>query len=150
VNQRVLNLTKLIDYINDQDNFDIFYHQYGNQDFFLDISQYDMWNFNTEYKTNFICGLSMIQCVNNLYEMIEVKDKYIVKDCCLQETYTGDKNYDHPNVNNIDELIKFENDWLGGKINFTFFDNSPNNDGTGEWTTGNFKKINYIKFKDIV
>ena len=67
----------------------------------------------------------------------------------MQEVYTGDTNYDHPNVDNIEDLVKFENDWLNGKIRFRFFDNSPNNDGRGEWKSGNFEKVNYVSLKEI-
>jgi hypothetical protein len=149
IDDRISNLSNLIGYIKQQDNFDMFYHQYGNQEFYFDTSDLETWNF-TDYDVYYFSGLSMTQCVHSLYCAVPKLNKYIVSDCCIQEVYTGDTNYDHPNVDNIEDLVKFENDWLNGKIRFMFFDNSSTNDGRGEWKSGDFEKVNYITSEEMI
>ena len=90
--------------------------------------------------------------VHHLKKFINSDKKFIIKDCCFQEWYTYDdsNNPDHPKVNTIQELIKFENDFLDGKMRFKFYDNSPGNDGSGEWDYGEYEKLHTIKSEDLL
>ena len=57
--------------------------------------------------------------------------------CCSQPFYT-----------NVTK--SFENDFLDGKMRFKFYDNSPGNDGSGEWVYGEFEKIYTINTVDLL
>tara|TARA_B100000029_G_C17550370_1_gene949892 strand:- start:65 stop:631 length:567 start_codon:yes stop_codon:yes gene_type:complete len=150
---RIDNLKELIHILQFNKHFDITYC--GDQKQFFDKTykviemKYDE---NIKYDEYYICGVSLSQCVTEKYNSINSDKKFIIKDCCFQEWYTYDdsNNPDHPKVNTIQELIKFENDFLDGKMRFKFYDNSPGNDGSGEWDYGEYEKLNTIKSEDLL
>jgi hypothetical protein len=107
-----------------------------------------------KYEKFYIAGLSTTQCVTELYNKINSDEKYIVKNCCLQEYHLSHEkvknNFDHPLINNQNQLKRFEESFLNGKIRFNFYDNSPNNDGKGEWVKGDFKKSKTILSEELL
>tara|TARA_Y100000034_G_scaffold131110_1_gene191134 strand:+ start:2719 stop:3264 length:546 start_codon:yes stop_codon:yes gene_type:complete len=149
---RIANLITLLKFVELKDDFDIFYTDQDNaQEFWFDKTHYNIkkWD-NSKYDIYYLVGLSLTECVYSIYESVNSKNKYIVWDCCIQEVFDGDVNYDHADVNTVEELVSFERDFLGGKRRFRFYDNSPGNDGRGEWLFGDFPKCNFCKLEDLI
>ena len=150
---RIDNLMELIGILQNNSHFDVTYC--GDQEQYLDKNEKIIkieYDENIKYDEYYICGVSLSQCVMEKYNSINSDKKFIVKDCCLQEWYNpvDSGNPDHPKVSTIIELIKFENDFLDGKMRFKFYDNSPGNDGSGEWEYGEFEKINYTNVENLL
>jgi len=153
INTRIDNLIELIRILQNNSHFDVTYC--GDQEQYLDKSEKTIkieYDENIKYDEYYICGVSLSQCVMEKYNSINSDKKFIVKDCCLQEWYNpvDSGNPDHPKVSTIIELIKFENDFLDGKMRFKFYDNSPGNDGSGEWVYGEFEKICTVNEEDLL
>ena len=107
-----------------------------------------------KYEKYYISGISTTQCVTELYNKIDSDEKYIVKNCCLQEYHPShekvENNFDHPLIDNQNQLIRFEESFLNGEMRCNFYDNSPNNDGRGEWVKGDFEKLKTILSQELL
>ncbi|MAH07743.1 hypothetical protein CMI38_05855 [Candidatus Pacearchaeota archaeon] len=153
IDTRVDNLRGLIRILQNNTHFDVTF--LGDQKQYLDRNEKVIkikYDENIKYDEYYICGVSLSQCVMEKYNSINSDKKFIVKDCCLQEWYNpiDSGNPDHPRVKTIAELVKFEDDFLDGKMRFKFYDNSPGNDGSGEWVYGEFEKTCTINAEDLL
>lgn len=153
--ERYNNLYEILSVMNDNRHYDLTHH--GDISRFYGVfKQFVEKKFDEtkKYEKYYILGISTSQCVTELYNKINSDEKYIVKNCCLQEYYPSNEtilnNFDHPIADNQNQLIRFEESFFNGEIKFNFYDNSPNNDGRGEWSKGDFQKLKTISSEELL